>query len=106
MQEDFEIPLPPLRTGAGSHVRIPPELMPAHEDAMHYFEVFFNDVHPYVPVINRAYFFRQWQHDRSSISPLLLEAIFACAGRMSDEPAQGAQWLALASSESSDLVRR
>jgi len=98
MQDEYEVRLPPLTTGRGSHVRIPPELMPSHEDSMHYFDVFFNDVHPYVPVVNRSYFFRQWQTDRSTISPLLLEAIFACAGRMSDEPAQGAQWLALASS--------
>ena len=28
---------------------------------------------------------------------MILEAIFACAGRLSDDPAQGTQWLALAS---------
>lgn len=66
---------------------------------MHYFDVFFADVHPYVPVINRSYFYQQWQTNRTQISPLLLEAVFACAGRMSDDPAQGAQWLALAASE-------
>lgn len=101
LQEESEVKLPPLSTGAGSHVRIPPELMPAHEEAMQYFKVFFTDIHPYVPVIIRSQFYRQWHTDRASISPLVLEALFACAGRMSEDPAQGAQWLALASSESS-----
>lgn len=64
---------------------------------MEWFETFFTHVHPYVPVISKPYFYRQWRTNRRSISPLILEAIFACAGRMSDDPAQGAQWLALAS---------
>lgn len=79
-------------------MRIPPELMPDDEQAMAYFDIFFTSIHPYVPVIGKAYFYQQWHTSRRSISPLLLEAIFACAGRMSDDPAQGAQWLALASS--------
>jgi hypothetical protein len=95
--EEFEYALPSNQTGSGTTVRIPPELMPDDEQAMEYFEVFFNDLHPYVPVISKAYFYQQWHTNRRSISPLLLEAIFACAGRMSDDPAQGAQWLALAS---------
>ena len=66
---------------------------------MEWFEIFFTHIHPYVPVISKAYFYQQWRTNRRSISPLILEAIFACAGRMSDDPAQGAQWLALASSE-------
>ena len=88
-----------LSTGAGSQVRIPPELMPSQEDAMHAFKTFFRDVHPYAPVLCRNHFYNQWQNDRSSISPLVLEAVFANAGRLSDDPAQGAQWLALANSE-------
>lgn len=63
---------------------------------MDYFRLFFDDVHPYVPVICRSHFYYQWHHERHLISPLLLEAIFACAGRIADDPAQGAQWLALA----------
>jgi len=97
VQEDAEAKLPPLSTGAGSTVRIPPELLPSQEDALHYFDVYFADIHPYVPVIHRSHFYHQWHTNRSAISPLLLEAVFACAGRMSDDPAQGAQWLALAS---------
>jgi hypothetical protein len=74
--------------------------MPADEDVMEYFKIYFDEIHPYVPVIPRAHFYYQWQNDRRSISPLLLEALFACAGRLSEEPAEGAQWLALANSES------
>ena len=100
IQDDAEVKLPPLSTGAGAKIRIPPELMPADEDVMEYFRIYFDEIHPYVPVIPRAHLYYQWQNDRRSISPLLLEALFACAGRLSEEPAEGAQWLALANSKS------
>lgn len=93
---DKEIELPPLETRYGSQIRIPPALMPSEEDAAHFFKIFFSEVHPYVPVVNRNRFYHQWQYDRNSISPLLLEAMLACAGRLSEDPSQGAQWLALA----------
>jgi len=93
---DIEVKLPPMNNPAGSQIRIPPELMPTEEEALHFFKVFFAEVHDYVPVVIRLHFYQQWQSNKGSISPLLLEAIFACAGRMSDDPAQGAQWLALA----------
>ena len=96
--EEFEAKLPIVTSGSGSTVRIPPELMPSEDQVMDYFDIFFTNIHPYVPVISKPYFYQQWHTNRKSISPLLLEAIFACAGRMSDDPAQGAQWLALASS--------
>lgn len=86
-------------TDAGSHIRIPPALMPSDEEASQAFQTFFRDVHPYVPVLNRKQFYDQWRNDRASISPLILEAVFANAGRLSDDPAQGAQWLALANSK-------
>ncbi|EXJ57209.1 hypothetical protein A1O7_07556 [Cladophialophora yegresii CBS 114405] len=85
-----------FRTGAGSQIRIPPALMPSQEEATRAFDTYFTNVHPYVPVLNKNQFYRQWQTDPASISPLVLEAIFANAGRLSDDPAQGAQWLALA----------
>lgn len=81
-------------------MRIPPELMPDEETTMHYFDMYFLNVHPYVPVLNKTLFYQQWHTNRDSISPLILEAIFAIAGRLDDEPAQGHQWLALASSKS------
>jgi hypothetical protein len=99
VQDEIEERLPPLSTGAGSTIRIPPELMPSDDEVMNYFKIYFNDIHPYVPVVHRSHLYYQWQNERSSISPLLLEALFACAGRLSDDPAQGAQWLALANSK-------
>ena len=72
--------------------------MPDDESILHYFELFFANVHQYVPVLDRNMFYQQWHGDRSAVSPLLLEAIFAIGGRLADDPAQGQQWLALASS--------
>lgn len=96
--EDYKTSLPPLVSGPGLKVRIPPELMPDEESALHYFDLFFSNIHPYVPVLDRSTFYRQWQTSRDSISPLVLEAIFALAGRIADEPGEGQQWLALATS--------
>ena len=97
--DEVEFSLPTTITGSGATVRIPQELMPDEQQAMEYLNIFFMNIHPYVPVISKSYFYQQWQTNRGSISPLLLEAIFACAGRTSADPAQGAQWLALASSK-------
>jgi hypothetical protein len=94
---DAEIELP-VDVKYGSEICIPPSMMPADEDAGRLFGIFFVNVHPYVPVVNRNHFYQQWQSDRGSISPLLLEAMLACAGRFSHDPLQGAQWLALANS--------
>lgn len=96
--QEADLKINAFSTDAGSQIRIPPALMPDDEDALEYFKIFFRDVHPYVPVLCKSQFYHQWHNKRDSISPLLLEAIFACAGRMSDDPAQGAQWLALANS--------
>ncbi|KAJ5779054.1 hypothetical protein N7457_006774 [Penicillium paradoxum] len=80
------------------------QLPPLKDDVMTYFKIYFDEIHPYVPVVSRAHLYYQWQHDRRSISPLLLEALFACAGRLSDEPAEGAQWLALANRHESSFM--
>ena len=103
--DEFKDVLPPTLSGPDLKVRIPPELMPDDETALHYFDMYFMNVHPYVPVLNKALFYHQWHTNRDSISPLILEAIFAIAGRLADEPAQGHQWLALASSESATNTR-
>jgi hypothetical protein len=97
-EDDGYANLPPISIGAGHRIRIPPELMPDDGNAIHYFDLYFTHVHPYVPVLNRSMFYRQWATARDSISPLILEALFAIGGRLADEPAQGQQWLALASS--------
>lgn len=97
-EDEYKSSLPPLVSGPGHKIRIPPELMPDDDTALHYFDVFFSDVHPYVPVLDRSTFYRQWQTNREAISPLILEAVFAIAGRIIDEPGEGQQWLALATS--------
>ena len=94
-----------FKTDAGSHIRIPPALMPSDDDAMDLFDVFFREIHPYTPVLNRQQFYHQWHTDKESISPLVLEAVFACAGRIAEEPSEGAQWLALSSSRCVGQVR-
>ncbi|KAI9842384.1 MAG: hypothetical protein M1837_007304 [Sclerophora amabilis] len=91
--DEFLKHLPPIASGP---VRIPSEIMPSEDLAMHYFSRYFADIHPYVPVINREEFYCQWSTDRESISPLLLESIFCCAARISDDPSQSDKWLALA----------
>jgi hypothetical protein len=72
--------------------------MPDDQTALDYFRLYFMDAHPYVPVIDIALFYQQWRTNREAISPLILEAIFAVAGRLANEPTQGQQWLALISS--------
>lgn len=93
---DDDEDLPPFPTAAGSRIRIPPALMPSDEEASVAFQDFFKHVHPYVPVLCRSYFCHQWREDRGAISPLLLEAVLACAGQVSGDPGGGSQWLALA----------
>ena len=97
-QEEYEIQLP-ASVSLDHIVRIPPEMMPAEEQAFHYFDYFFTNIHPYVPVVNKSYFYQQWQSARDSISPLMLEAIFACSTMMLGDVDEGNKWLALASSQ-------
>lgn len=89
--------LPPIVSGgSGSKIRIPPALMPDDETALQYFELYFTHVHPYVPVLHKPHIYHQWRNAPESISPLILEAIFAIGGRLAEEPAMGQQWLGLA----------
>nr|POE49409.1 cutinase transcription factor 1 alpha [Quercus suber] len=94
--EEVDVVLP-LSVTSDSTVRIPPEMMPTDERALDYFGYFFNYIHPYSPVLNRAAFYEQWRSARHSISPLVLEGIFACVARYLEEPIEVQQWLALAS---------
>lgn len=101
--DEFKVALP-MSSMPGSKIRIPPELMPDEETILHYFDLYFANVHPYVPVLNKAQFYQQWHTNRDSISPLVLEAIFAVAGRLADEPAMGQQWIALASKHADSFM--
>ncbi|KAI1326964.1 fungal-specific transcription factor domain-containing protein [Xylariaceae sp. FL0255] len=103
--DDFKNILPATVSGpGGSKIRIPPELMPDDDTILHYFDLYFTHIHPYVPVLNKAQLYNQWNSNRDSISPLLLEAIFAVAERLADEPAQGQQWIALASKHADSFM--
>ncbi|KAK5131311.1 hypothetical protein LTR08_001150 [Meristemomyces frigidus] len=93
--EEVEIILPPS-VSTDSTVRIPPEMMLSDERVMDYFGYFFSFIHPYVPVLNRATLYEQWHSARHSISPLILEGIFACVSRYLEEPLEVRKWLALA----------
>ncbi|KAF2234490.1 hypothetical protein EV356DRAFT_446659 [Viridothelium virens] len=92
--EEVQLHIPDHHS-ADSVVRIPPSMMPTENQAMRYFEYFFSHIHPYVPVLNRPYFYQHWHTGREKISPLILEGIFACSSRMLDEPAEADKWLAL-----------
>jgi len=96
--EEYEISLP-QDLSADQRVRIPLEMMPSDQQAMQYFQYFFDNIHPYVPVLSRPSFYQQWNTNRDSISPLVLEAIFACSAFMMNDTAQGQKWLALATSK-------
>lgn len=63
---------------------------------MTYFECFFANIHPYVPVVDRQCFYQQWHSNKYSISPLILEGMFACSSHLMNKPEDGARWLALA----------
>lgn len=94
---------PAYNPGQGEFaVRIKPEDMPTDDEALELFSIYFEDIHPYIPIVNKAAFYRQWNTSRDSISPLLLETIFACAGRMSSDPSRGLKWIIMASSKTSD----
>lgn len=76
------------------------EMMPSEQQANQYIEFFFANIHPYVPVINRSYFTQQWKRNKYSISPLILEGIFACSAHQLQQHEDRNKWLALASRES------
>jgi hypothetical protein len=102
--EDYEADLPiPQHTSPDSTVRIPLEMFPPEQQAMRYFQYFFDNIHPYCPVVSQVHFMHQWHTDKDSISALLLEAIFACASTQLDGQQEGVKWLALASSKSTHL---
>ncbi|KAF2096590.1 hypothetical protein NA57DRAFT_42152 [Rhizodiscina lignyota] len=96
--EDYEADLPvPQHTSSDYRVRIPQEMFPSEQRALQYFKYFFDNIHPYCPVINRAAFYQQWHTNKDSISALLLEGIFACSSLALEGAQAGTKWLALAS---------
>ena len=78
-----------------SNVPLPMHFMPQDDDVERYISLFFKHVHAYVPVLDEADFHHQWQVDRESISPLILEAIFAVGAQLSGDIEQCCQWLTI-----------
>ena len=95
--EDYEVSLP-KDTSPDLTVRVPPAMMPPDQQAMQYFDYYFANIHPYIPVLSRSQFYQQWHTRRESISPLIIESIFACTLLMLGDAEQGNKWLAVASS--------
>jgi hypothetical protein len=77
-------------------VRIPPEMMPSEEVALEYFDFYFSSIHPFTPVLCQSTFYRDWATNRESISPLLLEGIFAASASMMNKQPESNKWMALA----------
>ncbi|KAF2674193.1 hypothetical protein BT63DRAFT_408401 [Microthyrium microscopicum] len=93
--QEYEVDLPML-LGPDKRIRIPAEMMPSEQKALHYFKYFFDNIHPFIPVLCQPAFYQQWAHNRESIPPLLLESIFACTTAMLNETQEFNQWIALA----------
>nr|CAG8508457.1 14848_t:CDS:2 [Entrophospora candida] len=51
----------------------------------HLVDLYFNHVHPYLPIIHKANFLRRLHDKTNPISPLLLYAVFAMGSRFSDD---------------------
>lgn len=61
-------------------------LLPSPEVSDHLIDIYFKYVHPYIPVINRREFLKQYRIDRDSPSILLRQAIYSAATRLSSHP--------------------
>jgi hypothetical protein len=62
--------LPPTLSSPDLKVRIPPELMPDDETTLHYFDMSLMNIHPYVPVINKALFLSTMAYrSRNNLAP-------------------------------------
>ncbi|KAG9304790.1 hypothetical protein G9A89_016820 [Geosiphon pyriformis] len=49
-------------------------------------QLYFQNVHPYVPILHKADFLRCLTDKKNPVSPLLMYAIFAMAAKFSDDP--------------------
>ncbi|KAI5798982.1 hypothetical protein EDC01DRAFT_25404 [Geopyxis carbonaria] len=78
-------------------VKISDEDLPSPDDTAEMFSIFFNHIHPYLPIVDKATFLHKWNTAREQLSPLLIESIFACAGRLTTDPSKGLKWIGLAS---------
>jgi hypothetical protein len=97
--QDHDVELPHTGLSADMRIRIPEQMMPTDAQALEYFDYFFTHIHPFVPVLCQFDFYQSWHRDRDSISPLILEAVFACVTAMLGQTMESNKWIALAKSE-------
>jgi hypothetical protein len=102
--QEYEIDLPKSGVSGDMRIRIPDEMMPSEPQALEYFEYYFTNIHPFVPVLCQSEFYRSWNSERDSLPPLILEAIFACTTGMLGHLRESGKWLALASSTSPHIL--
>ncbi|BFZ55941.1 hypothetical protein PYCC9005_002982 [Savitreella phatthalungensis] len=62
------------------------EYMPPEDLAMQLIDIYFDKIHLYVPIIDKASFLHEFLNDRDKLSPYLLFAVFGLAARFSDDP--------------------
>lgn len=61
-------------------------ILPAEDLALNLLDIYFREIHAYVPILDKADFYRKWlSPERRKMSPFLLLAIFAAAARISDD---------------------
>ncbi|CAG8479569.1 5649_t:CDS:2 [Acaulospora morrowiae] len=93
--------LPPARrhttaASQGSSVSRPEPKLPSVEDRYflmpdkdifdHLLSLYWVNVHPHIPVLNKSHFLQQLENPHDPPSPLLLNAMFAIAAEFSDRP--------------------
>ncbi len=70
----------------GFPVPLDPTYVPADDLAMILFDIYFGDIHPYIPIIDKTQFLQDWVHRRDAMNPYLLFSIFGIAARFSTDP--------------------
>lgn len=62
-------------------------VLPAEDLAISLIDLYFREIHVYLPVLSRTVFYRDWLgKGRRFMSPILLLSVFAAAARLSDDP--------------------
>lgn len=54
-------------------------LLPDDKICRHLIDLYFGNLHPYLPVVNKMLFYSAWLGDRSTLSPFLLVSLLACS---------------------------
>ncbi|CAG8527283.1 13106_t:CDS:2 [Acaulospora colombiana] len=61
-------------------------LIPDKDTVEHLLSLYWINIHPYIPVLNKSTFLRKFEDSHDPPSPLLLNAMFAIASEFSDRP--------------------